>query len=136
MGYYVHLSVIFSCNENEPVAKIAKRHLEEVEDCFEAQMFLKELSVRTGWNPGPKGGLSLWGITGNYTSPDHFVEKLHPFWLDLFRSEGGPLDFEHIIVFCEPEQREYASCHEISYDEDTDKLEIKGHVLPFAWMQM
>lgn len=136
MGYYVHISVVMSCDENEPVAEVAKNYINTIKDCNEAKWYLQELSERKGFNPGPKGGLSLWGITGNYTCSDKFVECLTPFWKELFENEIGIFDFEHIIVFSEPEQRKYASCHEISWNKEKKEVEVKFHNLPFAWMQM
>ena len=136
MGFYVHLSVVMSCDKNEPVADIAKKYIGTIENCNEADWYLKDLSERTGHNDGPKGGLSLWGIVGNYTSADNFVESLEKFWIELFKTEAGPFDFEHIIVFSEMEQSEMAQAHEISYDEKKNKINVKVHNLPFAWMQM
>ena len=79
MGHYVHLSVVFACDENDGVAEIAKRYLDTIGENREAQWFLEDLSNRTGRNPGPKGGLSTWGIVGNYTDKDEFIETLRPF---------------------------------------------------------
>lgn len=138
MGYYVHLSVVFACDKNDGVAEIAKRHLDTVGENREARWFLEDLSTRTGSNPGPKGGLSLWGAVGNYTNAEEFVNVLRPFWLALLADdyEGGPCGFEHVIVFTEPEQTERATAFEIFRDEADDSLTVKKHELPFAWMQM
>jgi len=137
MGYYVHLSVVFACDHNECVATIAKRHLNEIKEPCEAVWFLKALSERTGKNPGPKGGVSTWGIIGNYTSASNFAESLRQFWIDLLTqpdSHGGPLDFEHIMIFYEEEQSEQAKAIEVFYENGG--LVLKHHNLPFAWMQM
>lgn len=138
MGYYVHLSVVFACNKNDEVAAIAKRHLDKVGDNREAHSFLEELSRRTGENPGSKGGLSLWGIIGNHTSAERFVDDLRPFWSDLLSDDcdGGPCGFEHVIVFYEQEQTEQAKALEIFKDETTEELIVKKHKLPFSWLQM
>ena len=89
---------------------------------------------------GPKGGLSLWGMTGNYTRVDAFCDILLPFWRDLLVGfEGGPCSFEHVIVFEEREQVESATAYEIQWDDDElpqREMLIKKHEkLPFAWMQ-
>lgn len=137
MGWYVHISVIFACDENKGVADLAKKHLENLgEECHEAHWFLNNLSKRTGTNDGPKGGLSLWGTVGNHTNAEKFVEALRPFWTELLSSktDGGPFDFEHILVFYEPEQSESANAYEISFNKE---LIIKHHPnLPFCWGQM
>lgn len=135
MGFYVHLSIIMPCDNNEPVAEIAKKYVDTIEHCNEAEWYLEELSTRKGYNPGPKGGLSMWGIVGNYTSVDEFIDALEPFFLELFKTEAGPSDFEHIIVFYEREQSEQAKAYEISYDKENHKIDVKEHFLPFAWMQ-
>lgn len=74
MGYHVHIHIAFACDTNEGVAALAKKHRTSIDfgkghgiGGHEAAAFLDDLSERTGSNPGPKGGLSLWGITGNYT---------------------------------------------------------------------
>lgn len=156
MGFYVHLSVVFSCDRNEGVGALAAKHLAalpsedqnfkdgvELEDLREARWFLEDLSKRTGGNPGPKGGLSLWGITGNYTTGTGFVNTLRPFWDELLRTrvDGGPFPHEHVIVFCEPEQSDRAQAFEIGLEQIGDgqkqgPLFIRHHEdLPFAWMQ-
>lgn len=135
MGFYVHLSVIMACDNNEELAEVAKKYIDTT-GCHEAEWFLQDLSARTGKNPGPKGGLSFWGIVGNYSCADFFVRSLHPFWLELFKTEAGPFDFEHIIVFYEPEQSEMAEAYEISFNKDIEEVNITHHILPFAWMQM
>ena len=139
MGHYVHLSVVFACDENDGVAEIAKRYLDTIGENREAQWFLEDLSNRTGRNPGPKGGLSTWGIVGNYTDEDEFIETLRPFWKALLSDvDAGPFSFEHILVFVEHEGCERATAIEIFLaDEDNpETLTIKKHECPFAWMQM
>jgi hypothetical protein len=152
MSYNVLLSVVIPCDENDGVAALAKKHLDvlgqrEADGEREAIWFLQDLAQRTGRNTGPCGGVSLWGMTSNYTLVDVFVNLLGPFWFDLLTTEcGGPLDFEHVLVFYENEQSEYANAYEIGFfgpDEPTPRsrdwraLEIRHHEkLPFAWMQM
>lgn len=157
MGYYVHLSVVFACDHNEPLAALAKKHRplldahEYSESLDEAKWFLDALSVRTGENLGPKGGLCTWGMVGNYTKADDFVSALCPFFLDVYRDWYVPNEppdrsrdriglcgHEHIIVFWENEQSEYANCIEIGLvdDRDPSALRLTMHErLPFAWMQ-
>lgn len=140
MGYYVHLHVAFACDENEGVAKLAQHHLDLLgpDAPIEVHWFLGDLANRSGKNRGPKGGLSLWGIVGNYTNGEEFCEVLRSFWNDLLREvPGGPFDFEHVLVFEEREQSGCATAFEIIYDEDRDIIEIKRHEnLPFSWHQM
>lgn len=144
MGLYVHLIVVFACDENEGVAALAKKHLESIDpqksdEDRDAKQFLLALSQRTGGNPGSRGGVSMWGIIGNYSSGERFSELLRPFWIDLLAGvEGGPHDFEHIIVFEEREQTEQAVAYEIMFDDPEGvgrKLIIKRHELPFCWGQ-
>jgi hypothetical protein len=137
MGYYVHLHVAFSCDDNEPVAELAKKHLplmtEQADGAREARWFLEDLSKRTGGNKGPKGGLSLWGITGNYTRGEAFVEALRPFFTEMFATQTEIFDHEHILVFEEPEQSEQCIAHEISFESGV--MKVKRHECPFAFMQ-
>lgn len=165
MGYYVNLSVIFQSRHNEGIAKLAKQYLidagyempkteeflpehdykkEYLFSTREAAWFLCDLAKRTGNNPGLKGGLSMWGIVGNHTMPEDFVDDLKGFWFDLLtgKIDGGPKDFEHIMVFYEREQSERAEAIEIYLDRKKNReyeindLIIKYHEdLPFAWMQ-
>jgi hypothetical protein len=141
MGWYVHLHVCFSCCENEPVAVLAKKHLENTKvETEEARWFLEDAAERTGENPGPKGGLFLWGIVGNHTNVEQFVEDLLLFWRDLY-DEGAVFSFERIIVFEEQEQSEQAKAHEISFIEKVDNsnlpygVVVKKYDCQFTWMQ-
>lgn len=138
MGHYVHLNVCFACNTNDAVAALAKQHMPPEDGNREARWFLQALAERTGANPGPKGGLSTWGIVGNHTNEREFVETLQPFWKALLSGvDGGPGSFEHILVFVEHEQTERATAIEIFLADDGLKtLTIKKHECPFAWMQM
>jgi hypothetical protein len=152
MGFDVHLSVTFPCDVNDGVAELAKKHLAEMPKTMtsswgepvsiprECVWFLEELSKRTGPNMGHKGGLSMWGIVGNYTVPEDFVEVLRPFWRELLLGvDDGPLDFEHVIVFFEREQSDQAECFEIWLPDGAKHsgvgVEIKHHRLPFKWDQ-
>lgn len=138
MGLYVHLHLCFSCNNNDAIAALAKKHLDERGyNGFEpgerdARIFLKDASRRSGNNPGPKGGLFLWGITGNYSEADKFIEQLMPFWEEMFENEIEIFSFENIVVFEEVEQRGYATAYEISWD---DKVIVRKHKCPFMWGQ-
>jgi hypothetical protein len=140
MGFYVHLHVCFACDRNDGVAALARKHLHRVvsaEDYWNKEVvwFLTDLSERTGPNPGPKGGLSMWGMVGNYSSGETFCEALRPFWQELLAGvDGGPNQFEHILVFEETEQRERAIAFEISAESGV--VTIQRHECPFAWMQM
>lgn len=138
MSYSVHLSVVFSCNHNDEVAKIARRHLSAAGDNREACAFLEDLAKRTGVNPGPNGGLSLWGIVGNYTDADEFVDVLRPFWRDLLSGDyvDGPGRDAHVIVFAEPEEAGRAIAFEVALDKATGEVVADKHTLPFAWMQL
>lgn len=135
MGHYVHLSIVMACNNEDELFKLAKKHLQKDYKCNESLWYLEYLSEGKGYTCGPKGGLSMWGIVGNYTSAEFFVENLRLFWIELFETEVGPFNFEHIIVFYEHEQSEQADAIEISWDKEKKQLKIKDHSLPFAWMQ-
>jgi hypothetical protein len=115
-------------------------------DHWEAICFLTDLAGRSGGNKGPKGGTSSWGTVGNGTDPQAFVDVLRPFWMDLLGGgpdgeiAGGPLDFEHVIVFGEREQSARAHAWEISRREDPSggvlgELLIEEKTLPFCWNQ-
>jgi len=150
---YVHLHVCFACDNNENVAALARHHLTQLPDddlaniqedrgswYFEAQQFLINLAGRTGPNPGPKGGLSLWGMVGMNSNVDAFCEGLRPFWTDLLSEvEGGPCDFHRVIVFEEREQTQAANAYQIGWDDNERKdrtLVIrKCERLPFSWGQ-
>ena len=144
MSYYVHLLVSFQCEKNEGVAELAQKHLPLIREADEQEAisFLEELRSRTGTNPGTKGGMSLWGMVGNRTDPEKFVESLRPFWDDLLRSqiEGGPLWFNHIVVFYEFEEQNHSNALEIFLTGDfrtplaSRPLVINKHEqLPFQW---
>ncbi len=137
MGWNVHIHVCFECTDNDLIAPIAKRHLDLMgEDTSrEARWYLQDLSERTGQNPGPKGGLSLWGMVGNNTPVDEFCRELVPFWRDLLRDRG----IDHVprvVVLSEAEQSQAATAHQIYFDEETDGLVIeKFGGLPFSFDQ-
>ena len=142
MGWYVHLHVCFAAGRNDGVARLAEKHVETLPaDAHEARWFLTDLSKRTGENPGPKGGLSLWGIVGNHTKAEEFAEILRPFWGELLSGqiEDGPCDHHHVLIFFEEEQSEAANAIEIGWDDETSEarqLVVKTHQkLPFAWRQ-
>jgi len=142
MGFYVHIQVSFACDENEGVAALAKKHLPTIgNDAPDAVLFLEALASRTGRNAGPKGGLSLWGMIGNYTSGDDFVEALRPFWGDLLSGvAGGPRWFERVVVFVEREQRNSPTAYQIGFDDPDSPNRViaiqKHELLPFSWGQM
>lgn len=154
MAYDVHIHVCFACDKNDEIAALAKKYALDVtsdrDGCREARWFLDELSKRSGDNLGSKGGLSLWGMTGNYTNVSLFCETLRPFWEALLSGRReGPCEHEHIIVFEECEQTEAATAYEIGWADERgewadqspkyeagNRLLIKKHErLPFSWMQ-
>lgn len=147
MGFYVHIHVSFACDNNDEIAALAKEYLsgakklteEDSPDAhFTARKFLESLASRSGNNEGPKGGLSLWGMVGNYTRVDLFCELLVPFWKDLFKCSEGPGPWEHIIVFEESEQSEQAIAYEIFLEDEgygNGGLITRRHELPFCWNQ-
>lgn len=149
MGFYVHIHVAFACDDFDPLAACARKHLAMgyVEADREAAAFLEDLAGRTGTaHRGPKGGLCLWGWVGNYASGERFAETLRPFWIELLSAEDlgddseiGPFSFERIIIFEEREQTEAATAYEIFWDEpdrEDRQLVIREHPnLPFSWKQ-
>ena len=139
----MHLHVCFACNRNDAIAVLAKKHLERPFDknnfgFQEAVWFLDDLSRRTGGNPGPKGGLSLWGIVGGSTDAKCFVQLLKPFFKDLLDGvDGGPLAFHHILIFTQTEELRAMTVYEVFLDRETKDLKVKTHEqMPFAAMQM
>jgi hypothetical protein len=143
LGLYVHLSVIFPCDRNEGVARLAEKHAALVPEGApdERFHFLRDLCGREGENFGPKGGVSTWGIIGNYTSADAFVQSLSAFWEDLLGQDGddwhGPLPQNRVVVFYEVEQSERAKCYEIGWDDpfSSERKMCYWHHedLPFSW---
>lgn len=148
MGHYVHLHVAFNCGSSEEqLAKAAAQHLASlpVNDAgypanLEAGWYLKFLSGGQGIYPGPKGTLSIWGVVGNYTLGDEFVEALRPFFREVLKEVIAP--HRHICVFYEPEQSERCTVFEIFLEELPEgerfgDLVVKRHEdMPFAFMQM
>lgn len=146
MGFYVHIHVCFACDHNDGVAEIAKRHLPLLQDDAprECASFLSALSERTGSNEGTKGGLSLWGMVGNYTRPLEFAKALLPFWEELLKSrvKGGPCSFEHILIIYHEEQSECSGAIEVFLAEGSpyqnaylnSSVTVKHHErLPFTF---
>ena len=139
MSHKVHINVCFACS-NDSISKLAKKHmpLKNIK-AYEASLFLQAFWEGKGINSGPKGDLFTWGIVGNYTDEDEFVNTLRPFWKDLLSEvDGGPCSFEHILVFVEHEQTKCATAIEIflTDKDDPKSLTIKKHKCPFAWIQM
>lgn len=154
MGYYVHLSVTFSSsaediNELRPIVEKHKQRyldyqkLEEINDdlydpklsCNESIPFLNSLLDEKNYNSGHKGELYTWGIVGNYTRAEDFVYGLAPFFEEILKTETGPFDFDHIVVFYETEQSQQAYAYEIYLQGDQKLITIKHHPLPFCWNQ-
>jgi hypothetical protein len=147
MSYNVHLHVCFPCDSNEGVAALARTHLAALDPAplrggrHYAHYYLQHLAERTGFNHGPKGGLSLWGMVGNGGGmAGEFVEGLQPFWTDLLSmdgDEGGPDSFEHVLVFHQGEDEDAANAYEVCWDNHDlpdRQLLIKHHQrLPFSW---
>ena len=138
MGHYVHINVCFACNRNEGVAALAKEHIPPESGHREARWFLQSVAERTGHNPGPKGGLLTWGMVGNHTDEDEFIKATIPFWKALLSEvDGGPLSFDHILVFVEHEDAKCATAIDIflSDPNNPETLTVKKHECPFGWGQ-
>lgn len=154
MGYYVHLSVTYSgdCDGDalerlKPLVEKHKKYIEKEWDDVsqdgkhtyewsrEAYWFLEAVLDKKNYNCGPKGMLFTWGIVGNYTSAENFKDCLSPFFEEMLKEEISVSDFDHILVFWEQEQSEQAKAFEIFLNEDSKKLEVKKHELPFCWNQ-
>jgi hypothetical protein len=138
MGYYVKLSVVFECHDHEALHPIVNACLTEVRTsgCKEAEWYLTQLLERKGLAPGPKGGMSTWGMVGNYTSGEHFVQALAPFWfLVLAAQEGGMGQYTKIMVFVQGEDESKATAYEIFREdpEDDHSMTVKKHACPFSW---
>lgn len=138
MGLYTVLQVSFRASRNEPVAALAREHLARlsggpdgrvVRAIKEVQWFLQDLANRTGPNPGSKGGLCLWGIIGNSTMAEWFVDELKPFWFDLLACEDDNTDSDdHILVFCQKDiNGPPPSVYQIALNEAGDTLDRSLH---------
>lgn len=124
MSSLVEITVSFSMTENGPLAALAAEHLaflkslpEDDQPPAEAFLFLDELSKRTGFNRGTKGGMVAWGAVGNYLMPETFIEALDNFWVDLFNEKAGR-SFSHwtsILVISQAEGA-WARVFEIGLD--------------------
>ena len=154
MSYYVLLLVTFPCNENDEVAALAKDHLvrkgldpecKKVERTnqndgqWEAELFLRDLSKRSGLNSGHNGGVSSWGRIGNYVREAEFVAELLPFFSDLLglgpagEIDGGPMSHHHVLVFSEYEDAGCSSVHDIFRPEEATNLQVDKKQLPVGW---
>lgn len=143
MGWYVHIHVVIPSGGNKAIAKLARKHQEAIGAALtrDAEGFLLDLSKRSGSNPGPKGGVSLWGWTGNYTDGEDFVECLRPFWSDVLSrecyDEDGPPPWQHILVFTENEQSGRMVAFEVKRVDDADDATDRSvawtrHDCPFS----
>lgn len=109
MSFSVYFSIQFRCDDNDPLAKIAKDYYnlyeenkEDSYDCMLERRFLKSLSERIGTNIGRNGGLCFYGEIGNYLVAENFVDELKEFWLDLYKQEIIP-GYHRIIIFKQTE---------------------------------
>jgi hypothetical protein len=81
--YYLVIS--FRCDHNDAIAPIAQRYREQLDaaimdlEAYEAAWFLEALAERSGDNPGPKGGMSVWGMVTNKLNAADVVHVLKPF---------------------------------------------------------
>jgi len=152
MGFYVHLSVTFNANSEDigklkPIVAKYRKYIKkewddvstdgkhECEWSSEAYWFLDALLDKKNYNCGPKGELFTWGIVGNCTSAENFVDSLEGLFEQMLKGEVSIMDFEHILVFWESEQSEQANAYELFLDDDTKKIVKKEHELPFCWNQ-
>ena len=135
MGFYVSLTVTFPCHHNDGVAALARKHKETIDYPVEAEQFLEHVAGRSGKNPGSKGGIVSWGATGNYTNVDDFIEALRPFWTDLLCGiDGGPSEYDRILVLSQSESDDCATANEIYRREEIDPLDliITDNECPFS----
>lgn len=139
MGSRNHLHVAFACTDNDPVAAIARRHLETPPDHIEAMQFLEHVASLSGKNPGNYGGMVAWGVMGKNSWGESFAEALRGFWLDVLRADGGSASSSaHIMVFDQQEGNSKATAYEIYLDPDADdaqsaELCIMAKDCPFSW---
>jgi len=124
------------------LAALAKEHLAKLpaEDPLydvtrEAHRYLEALAERTGTKLAPFGAVSLWGMVGNYTQEDVFVDTLRPFWKALLTMDpqNTPMEGEHILVFCEHEQDEPCTAHEIYLGKSGELVVTLHDDLPFSF---
>lgn len=135
-----HIVVSFPCSSFYGVAALAmkmKHARRATKYSFDAAAFLGDTSFREGAPSGPKGGMLLWGWTGNHVDADKFVDELLPFFRELISGEvdGGPCEHERVIVLFEQEQTDRATSFEIrNVDGDVGGgCEVIKRELPFSW---
>ena len=135
MSYIVRLHVAFECDDNAPVAELAAKHLHlgVADGDADATYFLSYLATRTGTNPGPKGGLSLWGIRGNYSNGSRFCDILIPFWKELGSGDQSPYEGTNVLVFEEAEQSAGLTVYEVSLG--TKPIESTEYACSCSWEQ-
>lgn len=139
MAHEVLITVTVQWNDQDELAAIAKRYHDilskeghytgpENRKLLECNMFLADLTTRTGMAKGPKGGVVQWGIVGNWTVGDTFVEVLKPFWEEILKETVG-----NVVVMAQDEQTPYVNCWVIRLDDDDELLTITEHQLPISF---
>lgn len=139
MGYYVHIHVVFECYDPEKILELARdRLIHHPPSQKDAKNFLTYLAAGKGYSGGPKGGLCLWGYTGNYTLVEDFCKSLYYFWERLWELHIGGA----VHVFGQAESADFTQVYEIRPTKGADQLgpewecsgpvRLRRHELPIS----
>ena len=130
MGFYVHLQVSWGGGSSVAVPQIARKHLEKLtckdkETFNEAHWFFESVISGKSFFGGPKGDFWAWGVIGNYTNVEEFIELTKPFFMELYKC-GELLEHDRVIFQCEPEQNESVSIYQLSSDGNVEEFSSGG----------
>lgn len=132
MGYYVHIQVSWNGGELEITKPIAEKHgdklpppTENWEVYRETRLFFESVISGKSYFGGPKGDFWCWGLIGNHTSMDTFIELTKPFFMDLFAC-GELLESARVIYMHEPEDAESVDIYQLYVSGEVEKLTSEG----------
>jgi hypothetical protein len=156
MSYAVKICVLFRCDNNDALAKIAKNHLNSYGlvvppgnewpndsnqpelvaaglsiydfDDWHSLCFLTDMARRTGYNPGRNGGMCCWGAITNAGIPEVFAEELKDFWFDIMKDEDVHC-LDRIIILYEREQEYSAGAIEVCCKNLKGKGRLKENMI-------
>jgi hypothetical protein len=138
--YYLVIS--FRCDHNDAVAPLARRYRAQLDaaitdlEAYEAAWFLEALSERSGDNPGPKGGMSVWGMVTNKLNAADVVHVLKPFWEELITL------LDRVLVMYQRDEGEGFFVYDIGWDGFPPEIAVPRLAfrhygpLPFGWGEL
>ncbi len=106
-------------------------------DMQEACVYLTELSQRTGYNPGMKGGMSTYGTITKSLDTEGFIKRLTPFIREILGADDpdtdyecreGPQSFHRWVVLIQHEC-ERAKCFSFRYERSQHKQHVRNDKL-------